>query len=137
MQTLRFETDESLQARPATAFAPTAAGIFVRNPAAAISARRSVLTQAAFSGYSPPELKKTTQNASAHAVLLLAPDSQQPATFMTVSIRTCVVALCSRGATLRSASRGLASLNMKERERTFIMIKPDAVQRGLVGNIIT
>ncbi|EKX34775.1 hypothetical protein GUITHDRAFT_80303 [Guillardia theta CCMP2712] len=26
---------------------------------------------------------------------------------------------------------------MKERERTFIMVKPDAVQRGLVGNIIT
>lgn len=25
---------------------------------------------------------------------------------------------------------------MKERERTFIMIKPDAVQRGLVGDII-
>jgi len=25
---------------------------------------------------------------------------------------------------------------MKERERTFIMVKPDAVQRGLVGNII-
>jgi len=136
VQTLRFETDESLQARPATAFAPTAAGIFVRNPAAAISARRSVLTQAAFSGYAPPELKKTYPKCT-HAVLLLAPDSQQPVTFMTVSIRTCVVALCSRGATLRSASRGLASLNMKERERTFIMIKPDAVQRGLVGNIIT
>jgi len=40
-------------------------------------------------------------------------------------------------APLRAASRGLASLNMKERERTFIMVKPDAVQRGLVGNIIT
>lgn len=26
---------------------------------------------------------------------------------------------------------------MKERERTFIMVKPDAVQRGLVGNIIS
>ena len=45
---------------------------------------------------------------------------------------------CSgRAAQLRSASLGLASLNMKERERTFIMVKPDAVQRGLVGNIIT
>ena len=42
-----------------------------------------------------------------------------------------------RAAALRSANRGLASLNMKERERTFIMVKPDAVQRGLVGNIIT
>jgi len=36
-----------------------------------------------------------------------------------------------------AASRGFASLAMKERERSFIMIKPDAVQRGLVGNIIT
>ncbi|KAJ1492263.1 nucleoside diphosphate kinase [Baffinella frigidus] len=40
--------------------------------------------------------------------------------------------------TLRTAAvRGLSSLNMKERERTFIMVKPDAVQRGLVGNIIS
>ena len=46
-------------------------------------------------------------------------------------------AFSGRAAQLRSASRGLASLNMKERERTFIMVKPDAVQRGLVGNIIT
>jgi hypothetical protein len=45
--------------------------------------------------------------------------------------------VCRRVAPLRAASRGLASLNMKERERTFIMVKPDAVQRGLVGNIIT
>ena len=44
---------------------------------------------------------------------------------------------CSRATPLRTASRGLASLNMKERERTFIMVKPDAVQRGLVGNIIS
>lgn len=48
-----------------------------------------------------------------------------------------IVDICSRAAALRSANRGLASLNMKERERTFIMVKPDAVQRGLVGNIIT
>ena len=34
------------------------------------------------------------------------------------------------------ASRGLASAP-KQRERTFIMVKPDAVQRGLVGQIIT
>jgi nucleoside diphosphate kinase len=27
-------------------------------------------------------------------------------------------------------------VQMKERERTFIMLKPDAVQRGLVGDII-
>jgi len=46
-------------------------------------------------------------------------------------------AFAGRVAPLRAASRGLASLNMKERERTFIMVKPDAVQRGLVGNIIS
>jgi hypothetical protein len=34
-------------------------------------------------------------------------------------------------------SRGLATLNMKERERSFIMIKPDAVQRGLVRRWLT
>jgi nucleoside diphosphate kinase len=28
------------------------------------------------------------------------------------------------------------SVNMAAREQTFIMIKPDAVQRGLVGDII-
>lgn len=33
-------------------------------------------------------------------------------------------------------SRGMASAP-KQRERTFIMVKPDAVQRGLVGQIIT
>ena len=45
-------------------------------------------------------------------------------------------AFSGRAAQLRSASRGLASLNMKERERTFIMVKPDGLQRGLVGHII-
>mmetsp|Transcript_17593 Transcript_17593/g.44456 ORF Transcript_17593/g.44456 Transcript_17593/m.44456 type:complete len:225 (+) Transcript_17593:3-677(+) len=35
-----------------------------------------------------------------------------------------------------AASRRAFSLQMKEREQTFIMIKPDAVQRGLVGDII-
>ena len=34
-------------------------------------------------------------------------------------------------------SNKLVSLNLKEMEQTFIMIKPDGVQRGLVGEIIS
>jgi hypothetical protein len=49
----------------------------------------------------------------------------------------CSASVYSRTAPLRSSSRGLASAVPKERERTFIMVKPDAVQRGLVGQIIT
>jgi hypothetical protein len=66
--------------------------------------------------YTPPHPTQNSSHAHTHAYIHVRAHTH---TFWR-----------SRVAPLRSAKQGLASLNMKERERTFIMIKPDAVQRG-------
>ena len=47
----------------------------------------------------------------------------------------CIFAVCSAFSPV-SRSFGSRSLMMNNAERTYIMIKPDGVQRGLIGNII-
>ena len=113
------------QAGHVEAFAPSAAGVLsARTPAAAISSRQSISTQTAFAGYGSLAPKFSVLPPQPRIASLTFPtDPLSP--------------VCRRVAPLRATSRGLASLNMMERERTFIMVKPDAVQRGLVGNIIT